>query len=475
MFPQQIILRLALKRARHVAQFTPSLMEVTIAEECSSLVRSPVSPPRQAKLRVNVLWSLAGTVVYALCQLGILVVLAKLGTQEMVGQFALGLAIASPVMICAGLSSLRIVQATDARAHHRFQDYLALRILTTIAGLMTVAGVLYFASYSPQTKGVVLIVAVAKAIENLSDVFGGLLQHHERMDLLALSAMLRGTLSLLAIGVGLYLTRDVLIAVSCFAFSWALTLVLFDLRIGAAVLNGPFCIGSASAALKRVGALLRPPWNWRALIAIGVLGFPVVIAAALTSFTTNIPRYFIEHFLGIGELGKFAAIAYLMAAGITVINAIGQSAMPRLARQYADGDAQKFSGLMLRLVGIATALGIGGVLLIQFAGRPILTLLYRPEYANYISVFLWLGVATGLLLISGILGYGVNAVRHFRIQMLVSIVVVVITAAACGVMIPRWHLTGAAMAITLAAILQIAANAAVISFALRSRSKRGKL
>ena len=450
-------------------------MKSAIAVDPSSFVRPVVNTPRQVKLSVNVSWSLAGTGVYSLCQLGILVVLAKLGTQEMVGQFALGLAIASPVMICAGLSSLRIVQATDARAHHRFQDYLALRILTTIAGLMTVAGILYFTNYSPQTTRVVLIVAVAKAIENLSDVFGGLLQHHERMDLLALSAMLRGTLSLLAIGVGLYLTRDVVIAVSCFAFSWALTLVLFDLRIGAAVLlKGQFCIGSASAALKRVGALLRPPWNWRALSAIGVLGFPVVIAAALTSFTTNIPRYFIEHFLGIGELGKFAAIAYPMAAGITVINAIGQSAMPRLARQYADGDVEKFSGLMLRLVGIAAALGAGGVLLIQFAGRPILTLLYRPEYANYISVFLWLGVATGLLLISGILGYGVNAVRHFRIQMLVSIAVVVITAAACGVLVPRWHLTGAAMAIILTATLQAAANAAVISFALRSRPKGDK-
>ena len=80
-------------------------MEAAIGEECSRFVRSSVNAPRQVKLRVNVLWSLGGTVVYSLCQLGILVVLAKLGTHEMIGQFALGLAIASPVMICAGLSS----------------------------------------------------------------------------------------------------------------------------------------------------------------------------------------------------------------------------------------------------------------------------------------------------------------------------------------------------------------------------------
>jgi len=215
------------------------------------------------------------------------------------------------------------------------------------------------------------------------------------------------------------------------------------------------------------------PWNWRALIAIGVLGLPVVIAAALTSFTINIPRYFIEHFLGIGELGMFAAIAYPMAVGVTVINALGQSAMPRLARQYADGNRQEFAGLMLRLVGVATALGIGGVLLIQFAGRAILTVLYRPEYGNYISVFLWLGVGTGVFLVSGILGYGVNAVRHFRTQMFISISVATVAAVACGVLVPWWHLTGAAVAIILAAAFQASANAAVIFYALRSRRQGG--
>lgn len=449
-------------------------MNSAIAEASSLFVRPAVSPPRRVKLRVNILWSLAGTAVYSLCQLGILVVLAKLGTHEMLGQFALGFAIASPVMICAGLSSLRIVQATDAHADHRFQDYLALRILTTVAGLGAVAGVLYFTSYSPKTAGVVLMVAVAKAIENLSDAFGGFLQYHERMDLLALSAMLRGTLSLLAMLIGLYLTGDVLIAVSCLAFSWALTLILFDLRVSAGLLSTSFRTGSMGAALKSVGDLLQGPWNWRALITIGVLALPVVIAAGLTSFTTNIPRYFVEHFLGLGELGKFAAIAYPMAAGIIIINAIGQSAMPRLACLYADGNTQKFSGLMLRLVGIATALGVGGVLLIQFAGRPILTLLYHPEYANYTSVFLWLGVATGLLLISGILGYGVNAVRHFRTQMFVSILVALVAAAACAVLVPWWHLTGAAMAIMLTAAFQAAANALVIFYALRSRPKGDK-
>jgi len=50
-------------------------------------------------LRVNFSWTLVGNIVYAGCQWGMLTVLAKIGTTEMVGQFALGLAITAPVFM----------------------------------------------------------------------------------------------------------------------------------------------------------------------------------------------------------------------------------------------------------------------------------------------------------------------------------------------------------------------------------------
>ena len=40
------------------------------------------SSPHRLTLRMNFLWTLAGNVVYAACQWGILVVLAKLGTLQ---------------------------------------------------------------------------------------------------------------------------------------------------------------------------------------------------------------------------------------------------------------------------------------------------------------------------------------------------------------------------------------------------------
>src|SRR5207253_9137366 len=137
----------------------------------------------------------------------------------------------------------------------------------------------------------------------------------------------------------------------------------------------------------------------------------------------------------IRELGIFAAMAYPMAVGTTIINALGQSAMPKLARHYADQDYRSFSFLLLKLTGLALAMGAAGVLVIALAGRPILLVLYRPEYADYNSVFLWLGIGSAIFLVSGLLGYGMNAVRHFRAQMLVAIGVAFISVSACAVLV----------------------------------------
>jgi len=75
--------------------------------------------PKALSLPRNVTWSAVGNVTYAATQWGMLIILAKLGTPEMVGQYALGLAVTGPVFMLANLQ-LRVIQATDTRESHTF-------------------------------------------------------------------------------------------------------------------------------------------------------------------------------------------------------------------------------------------------------------------------------------------------------------------------------------------------------------------
>ncbi len=189
-------------------------------------------------LRSNFAWILTGNVVYAICQCGAIVVLAKLGSSSMVGQFSLGLAIAAPVLMFTNLN-LRAVQATDARRAYSFGEYLRLRIAMTLAGLGVIAGIVLLGNYGRQTAMVILTVALAKGIETVSDVHYGLFQLNDRLDQSGRSMIIRGMLSVAALSAGIYLTHNVVWGCAGMALVWLAALICFDARQARRFVAGP--------------------------------------------------------------------------------------------------------------------------------------------------------------------------------------------------------------------------------------------
>lgn len=411
-------------------------------------------------LRRNFCWTFVGNVVYAASQWGMLTVLAKMGTPEMVGQFALGLAITAPVILFSNLQ-LRGVQATDAKGEFFFSDYLALRLVTTILALVVIGVTIFFSRYERDTALVILWVAAAKSFESISDVFYGLFQQREYMDRIAHSLMLRGPLSLITLGIGVYLTGGVFWGVVGMTVSWGLILFCFDIPNGAKVLKGGCLNPSMVEARCTNSASLRPKWRLNVLMRLLWLALPLGIVMLLISLNANIPRYFIEHHLGSAQLGIFAGMAYLLVAGNTVVSALGQSASPRLAKHYAAGDARGFRTLLCKLMAIGIVLGAAGVLVAAISGRKLLTLLYTSEFATHVDVFVWLMVTAGVNYTASFLGYGMTAARYFRSQLPLFALITVGSTIVCAWLIPQWGLLGAAWAMLAAALVQLAGSTCV--------------
>jgi O-antigen/teichoic acid export membrane protein len=425
------------------------------------------SVPTGLSLRANFSWTFVGNVVYAGCQWAMLVVLAKLGSPEMVGQFALGLAVTAPVIMFANLK-LRNVQATDARNEYLFGDYLGLRLITTVLALLVIAGIVLASGYRWEKALVILAVGVAKAFESISDVFYGLLQQRERMDRIAKSKMIKGSLSLVALGVVVYLTNNVFWGAVGLAVVWALILAGYDVRSGALMLRPLSQTGGVARDEGDQKATPHPCWKMNRLAKLALLALPLGVVAAMGSLSNNIPRYFVESYLGERELGIFAAMAYLMVAGNTVVLALGQSASPRLAKYYAAGNEGAFRVLLLRLIGIGVLLAGASVLLALVAGREILTLLYRPEYAEHHDVFVMLMVAAGIDYVATFLHYGMTAARYFRVQVPLFAFFPATVALACLWLIPGDGLRGAATALIIATVVRASGSLAVVVHALRA-------
>jgi O-antigen/teichoic acid export membrane protein len=417
-------------------------------------VNPPPAFPAQS-LRLNFSWTIVGNAVYVATQWGILVLLARLGNPEAVGQFSLGLAITAPIMLFASLQ-LRAVQATDARTQFKFQDYAGLRILMTIIAACVIFGI-SAVLYRGETALTVAAFALSKGIESLSDVVYGLWQQQERMDLIAKSLMLRGVLALAGATVCFAVVHTVWAAVCGMAVAWAVVFAVFDVRRGITLAN-------------ELNQPIMPRFSATRLEQLVRLSLPLGIVTLLLSFNANVPRYMICHFRSIGELGIYSALGYILTAGTMIVGALGQSATPRLAYYAAQSKKREFRRLSGRLILIGLALGIGGLLAAAAFGRQIINLIYGYEYAQNQQLFLWLMVAAAAGYMASFGGYSLTAARHFQVQLPLFGFLTVLTIPLCYVMVKTGGAVGVAKAFAIVGFVQLAATLAILRYAETHRS-----
>jgi O-antigen/teichoic acid export membrane protein len=186
----------------------------------------------------------------------------------------------------------------------------------------------------------------------------------------------------------------------------------------------------------------------------------------LGSLNTNLPRYILERKLGTAELGIFASLAYLLTAIGLIVVALGQSVSARMSRQFAEGDVCGFRWLLTRLVGFATVLGVSGLGFALLAGRPVLTIVYRPQYAEHVDLLLVMVATASLNAIASFLGFAMTAARCFRAQLPVMGATLATTFALTLALVPHFGLMGAGYALLIAAAVQSAASYLVLTSAI---------
>lgn len=401
-------------------------------------------PVRRLSLRLNVSWTFAGNLVYAACQWGILMVLARLGSPEVVGQYALGLAITAPVFLLANLQ-LRSLQAIDVDAEHAFADYLGLRVVTTLGAIAVVLGILAVAGYAAATAWVIFGIALAKAVEAFSDVTYGQLQQHERMDHVARSYLLRGPLALIVIGAVLFASGSLVLAVAAAAAASLLVLLLHDARVTA-----------------RHVASLRPRWNARVARRIAWVALPLGIVTMLMALNVNVPRYFLQASLGERGVGFYSALVYLVVPLSTVVNAIGQATSPALARRWVDGDRTGYRALLGKMLLTAAGLGVAGIGGALLLGEWVLGLAYGAEYV-FLSGLLAVVMAAALVeIVASVLCYAMTSMRLFRQQLAMFVVVLAATLACAAALVPAMGIAGGVAALVAGRVVFLLLAAAFV-------------
>jgi O-antigen/teichoic acid export membrane protein len=406
-------------------------------------------------LRRNVVWTLAGNVVFAAMQWVVVAALARLASPEAVGLYSFSLALTTPLFLLGNLN-LRAFQATDAAGQFRFTQYLGLRSVLTgavAAGLLVAVAT---GAFGRDAGPVVAAITAAKSFEALSDVCYGLFQQRQRMERIATSLVLRGVLGAGAAGAALATSGSTARAATSLAAAWLAVLLVHDLP------RARRFVGALSLDLARES------------FALARRAAPLGLVMAMLALSHNLPIYAIQRRLGAEALGFYAAVAYFFLAGRMLVDAVSQSMSPALAVCVLRGDGAGFRRLLMRGLALGLGIGVAGVLVAHGLGGWLLRLVYGPPFQEYQILFVASMAAAALGFEASFLGVALTASRRLRALVVSNVVALAVMGVACAVAIPRLGLLGAPAAIALATGIKILANAVVLRDVLRTLGTSGR-
>lgn len=408
-------------------------------------------------LRRSFVFSFVGNAVFAASLWGMLIVLTKLGSPADVGRYALASAIATPVLVFANLQ-LRSLLIADTAGEHPFGEYLGVRLVLLPLGMVVLAAVALL-GYDAAQVAAILAFGLVRLVEGISDIFHGLAQRRERLDLVAGSLVIKGVAGLALFATSFALTSDLIWSLLALSLGWSVALVGFDI---------PRC-----RRLLAPGESMVPRWRpvaWRRVVWTAL---PLGLAMLLIQMRLTIPRTLLEKAHGEAQLGIFAAVSYLVLVGNTVVMALSQAGIARLARAWADRDAALFAATLRKLVAIGAALGAAGVLVALAAGRPLLTLFYDRNYAQHQGLLLVVMIAGGILYVGSLLGAPATAMKAFRVQLWIHAANTVLLVLVGMALIPRFGMMGAAWTTLAGSVWVTGAYAVVVATKIRQMRVAG--
>ncbi len=426
-----------------------------------------VSTGRRALL-ANSVYAVTGNGFYYACQLGVASLLAKFASPTIQGEYFLGLAIATPIVLFFGLE-LRGALVADSGNQFTFGTYRTLRTLMMVPAALILAGVLLWKLLTEALPVFVLILAgvfAARIIWSVAEVGWGTFQRRERLDLLAVAVTLRGLALIVPFALILplyhYMCITHLIADHRLPEGTALAIILSAVGFAAVL----WLYDRPRTCDPQRGDM---SWDRRSLWGLARQTFPLGVVALVISLCDSYPRYLIGHLPdGEAQLGYFGALASITLAGNLFILQVATAASNRLSVYY-QRDRQAFLRLGGALTGLALLVG-GGVLLVAwFFGQWILRVLYTSEYAQFENEFRIIVGAHCLALLTNIFGTATTQMRLFWVQVPVQVVTLIATIAAANLLIPASPVRGAAYTALVRAVVQFVLYAACVTLGLVRR------
>lgn len=378
---------------------------------------------------VKAKWLLGGNFIFAFSQWLILIMLARLGDNVSLGNYALALAIVSPVFAIFNLQ-LRPLYILDANSSKKYTyaNFYYLRCLSSLLAIITCVIVSLYYSVS---IFVLILVAFVKLLESYSDIIYAYYNAHDKTKLISKSLILKSILSLLGVYFGLLY------------FNFYVALMIFV----AAYFSVWFFLDNIY--IRRTNELNFTKIDFSIMSA----AIPMGISLGIVTLQGNMPRLFLDKYVSIEKVGVFTILSYFIIIGSIFINSICQYLSPRLTRAWND-DIAFFKKILSSMLALSFILGIIAIVFSKYLGVYFLLFFYGEKYLTYENELNKIMVAGLFLYLSTVIGYTLTSIGFIKKQVYLFGFILMCGLLFSSYFIPLYGLNGAIFTLILSYIVQ---------------------
>lgn len=354
----------------------------------------------KSNLKKSFIWNTLGSGLNAFNSLFFLIIATRINGEKESGIFTLCFTTAC-LMYIIGTYSGRTYQVTEQDKTASDNEFIVNRIITVI--IMLIASILIglISGYNDFKLKILIILCVVKALEALCDVFHGIMQKNDRLDLVGKSMFIRSILNICLFLIVDLKTKKLLPSCLSLVLVDILVLLFIDIRY--------------SKKYKET----KDKVNYKGALNILKLGFYTFGFTLLSNYLISIPRYAIDSYLDESFQTIFGIIV-MPGTFITLISQfIIQPLIIKLKDYWSKKDKISFNNIVKKTTLAIFGIGILSIIGAYFLGVPVLNLLYGLALDKYLLSLLIILLGTTFYALSAFLSNCLIVFRKTKIQLII--------------------------------------------------------
>lgn len=376
--------------------------------------------------RRNFVWNVIGSLSNALSSFVLLLIVNRLVGSYDGGLFSIGFATAQ-LMAIVGCFEVRAFQSTDVNENYRFNDYYVFRLITCSVMMVISIMFIFIKGYDNRKALIVLLLCIYKMIDSLADVFEGLFQVKNRLDLTGKALTLRVVISTITLFISL-LVYDNLIMASILMCISAYSVYFFYTKKkikGMIVYNDKFSI-------IRIKDLF-------------IECLPLFIASFLHMYIINAPKYSIDYLMS-AEFQNTFTIIFMPAFVINLLCIfLLRPSVVNIAQSYKKSDMINLNKIIKNLCLYVTLIGVICIIIMRFIGLPVLSYIYNIDLSIYTKEVTIIMIGGLFNAIATIFYYLLTTIRIQKKIVIIYLITAIITIIISMPLVRIYSLLGAAI------------------------------